>query len=704
MQAAAPSFANINGKDTGSIIPAVPTPSALGPVAPTAAQLAARTSATQPTYGSVSTTDQKQPPTQPAVLSSTTIDNDVIPKNNQALDSLSAKGTYVGADGYMRYADGSMVPAPVGAESTGENGGWSAGGMSYGAEPQYEQVDPNDPGAAETQKVNDLLAGMKMSADASTKSQLDTIEQQHALLTSAQTGANRNALLAKTTSLLNTGGRYAPMDTSNGILTETSMGLQRLAALDATENSQIATVRKAQADGDMQLMDKALADVQATRTAKQTAAQKVIDAQQTALQTQQKQQIQASRDTAVADLVNQGLTDPAKILEALNEDPNAGASGGDFTSDEIATTLKNIAASTGAAGIKGLTGDVGNFYALKATPGALPSSILALPADQQLAAYVSMVNQAKKGVLGTPTSAGGTSDVASSIVGATVPAVQMSSTGNPDPYTQSAFLNALPGGETGDAATLVKGLADYSVNPSAFSTRQYKGVSGMTTSQVIALAKQYDPTYDEKQYATRAAMQKYITTGAGAQTITAANTLIKHLQLLSDSAKKLPGHSFTPLNTAGNFLNTVGGRNVVTNFNTEAQAVASEAAKVYKGSGSPAEGEIQQFQKDFNADMSPDQLQGAIKAMIDLMAGKLSTLSDNYTSTMGKPGDYRVLTPDAATALTNMGFDPSNVDPNYTINQPDIGSSSSLSSFLSSAPATGAVSAPINWNASGATQ
>lgn len=701
-----PAFSNINGTNTGSIIPTNV------PIEPTSEQLRARTAAAQPTYGSVSTTDQKQPSTQPAVLSSSTIDNDVIPKNNKMADDLSAKGTYIGADGYMRHADGSMVPAPVGAESGGD-GGWSAGGMNYGAEPQYVPEDPNDPASAETHKINDLLSGLKMSLDASTKSQIDTIEQQHALLTGAQTNANNSLLSAKKTALLNNGGRYAPMDMAGGAFMETSMGLQRLAALDARENSQIATVRKAQADGDMQLMDKALADVQATRTAKQTAAQKLIDTQQVAIKKQQDQQIQATRDTAVADLVNQGVTDPAQLLNYLNEHQDGSPSGGDFTANEIAATLKNIASSTGAAGIKGLTGDVGNFYALKATPGALPASILALPEDQQLASYIKMVNLAKKGVSGTV--GGGTSTVASDLVGAKVPAVQMTGSGNPDPHTQAAFLDALPGGEMGQTSTLVKGIANYDINPSAFSVKQYKGVNGLTQSDVIALAKQYDPTYDEKQYATRAAMQKYITTGAGSATITAANTLIKHLKLLSDAALKLPGthggtvagvpqgaRGFTPANALRNSIASTFGSSAVSNFMTEAQAVASEAAKVYKGSASPAEGEIQDFKKQLNPNMSDEQIQGVVKSLIDLMAGKISTLADNYTSTMGKPGDYRVLTPDSVSVLKQMGIDPQEVDPLYDPG-PNIGSSSDLSSFLASGPVIGAVSAPINWEAAGAT-
>lgn len=676
----APAFANINGQNTGSIIPA-----AL-PTEPTADQLAARTAA-------VTTVK----PSEPAVLSSDGA-QERITDGQTRLTSLGQKGTTVGPTGAVTYADGSAVPAPQGAEYDPQSGTYKAlDGKTYSAAEFYGQNAnaPDDDFTA----VSKLFEPLKTNLDANTLSQVNAIQQSFDSLKALQQDANAAASKAGNNALMLAGTtRYSPLSASGIALARTSNGINAIASLDAKENAAIAAAKQAQESGDMDLMLKQIDMAETIRKQKQDTASGVQTAIQKANTDLQSQRTQQQTDGAVASALSSGLTDPADILQTLTQ------GGYSVTSADVAASLKNFSDSTGAAGIKGLTGDVANFYALKATPGALPASILALPQDQQLAAYISMVNQAKKGVLGTPATSTGTSAVASDIVGTQVPAVQMSSTGNPDPYTQVTFLHALPGGETGDAATLVKGLADYSINPNAFSTRLYKGTQGMTQSDVLALAKEYDPTYDEKQYATRAAMQKYITTGQGAATVTAANTLIKHLQLLSNAAKHLPGHSMPSLNAVGNFLNTATGRNVVTNFNTEAQAVASEAAKVYKGGGTPAEGEIMQFQKDFNANMSPDQLQGAIQSMIDLMAGKLSTLSDNYTSTMGKPGDYRVLTPDAATALTAMGFDPSDVDPNYALNQPDIGSSSDLGSFLASGPASGAVSSPINWEAASATQ
>ncbi len=667
-----------------------------------------------PKFASVSPVQQKQPAQEPAVVSSSTIPDKVIPQNTNTYNNLSDKGTYVDSGGTMRHSDGSLVPAPIDAQN--DNGVWKdATGQTYGAPPQY--VTGDDP---ESQKINELIGSMKQSLDAGTKKQIDVIEQNHALLTSAQQGANDRATQGMTSALLNTGGKFAPADTSGRTLAETSLGLQKIAALDAQENSQLAAANKAQADGNQQLFDKALADVQATRTAKQAAAQKVIDKQTAAIDASQKQQEQASRDTAIADLVNQGISDPSKILDLLNVDNN-GKLQGDFTADEVSKTLKSIANSTGAAGIKGLTGDVGNFYALKNTPGALPASILALPDDQQLAAYIGMVNLAKKGV--SAASGGGATDpAASAVVGANVPVVGFDTVNGPNPQDQAAFLAALPGGEHGDMGTKIRGLTDYSISPSTFPTRLLKGQTGLTQADAVTLAKQFDPSYDEKQYATRAAMQKNIESGAYSQVINSANTLVRHLAELKTAQGNLPGsmsdEEKSRLQSLYGVPTSAGGRNLpfinniknrisnatggsgVNNFVTARDAIGSEAAKIYKGTGAASESEIDSWKGTLSPDQSNEQIDGAIKMIVNLMAGKLSTISTNYQGVMGKSGDFQILTPQSVQVLKNLGIDPGEVDPTYH-SATDIGNSSTLAGFLSSAPAPqgGTSSQTINWGA-----
>ncbi len=96
--------------------------------------------------------------------------------------------------------------------------------------------------------------------------------------------------------------------------------------------------------------------------------------------------VRSSRDAAVANLVNQGITDPSKILESLNYDKN-GKKIWDFTAEEVSKTLKSLKDDTKAVGDK-LTGDLGEYFKLKEAGIPLPPSIAALPPEQQPFAYV----------------------------------------------------------------------------------------------------------------------------------------------------------------------------------------------------------------------------------------------------------------------------------------------------------------------------
>lgn len=639
-------------------------------------------------------------PSEPAVLSSDGA-ADRISDGTNKLTTLSQKGTTVGQNGSVTYADGSAVPAPTGAEYNPETGQYEAlDGKTYSAAEFYGQ-DGNAPDP-EYAAVAKLFEPLKANLDANTLSQVNSIQQQFDSLRSLQQQANDSANTGRANALLLGGTtRYSPMTASGIALMQTQTGLNTIASLDAKENAAIASAQAAQQSGDMDLMLKQISMAEGIRTQKQSAAASVQAAISKANDALTTQHAQTQVDNAVADQLAAGTTDPATILKNLS---TAGMS---VTSDQIANSLKNFATTTGAAGIKGLTGDVGNFYALKATPGALPASILALPADQQLAAYISMVNLAKKGAVGTPAggaaSAGGAiSPDASAVTGTQMPVVGFDPTNGPNPQDQTAFLDALPGGENGDLGTLVKGLTDYSIPLSSVPTRQYKGVSGLTQQQAVTLAKQYDPSYNSNNYTAASALQKSITSGAYSQAITAANTLIAHLALLKSAGDKLVGQQQNFFGETGNKIsNSVNqaltGSGNVDRFNTEVSAVGSEAAKVYKGVGSPAESEISDWQKKASANMTPDERQQTISAIIDLMAGKLSTIAQQYQNVLGKPYTVPLLTPNSISILNSMGIDPSEVDPSYSA-QPNIGSSTDLSSFLQSGSGGAAVSAPINWD------
>lgn len=245
--------------------------------------------------------------------------------------------------------------------------------------------------------------------------------------------------------------------------------------------------------------------------------------------------------------------------------------------------------------------------------------------------------------------------------GNNLPTVDVTSTGAPNPVAQAQFLAQFPP----QVASLIKGVATYSINPTSISTSKKQAMGGFTQSQILALASQYDPSFDEKQYATRSAMQKNVTSGAYSQTINSANTAIQHLNELSTDYKALGNDAIPAGNWIGQGIASAFGSAGPNNFKITADAVASELSKIYKGTGAPTESEITNWRDSISDSMSPSQFQGALKTAINLMSGKLSTLSDNYSQVMGQPGNFQILTDKNAQTLQGLGIDPSAVDPTY---------------------------------------
>lgn len=280
------------------------------------------------------------PAKEPTVISSSTITDKVIPDLQKKADAYSQKGTYVGQDGATYYSDNSAVPAPTNAEYDPTTKLWKDNSGSYVGAPQLVNNEDEDPAIGQ---INELLAGLKMSLDSSTFSQINAVHQQFDMLRQQQQEANARADKTRTTLNIKSGAaRYAPLDAAGTALAQTSYGLRQIQKLDADENSAIAQVRAAQQSGNFQLMSKAMDVVEATRKAKQDAAQKVADQLSAANAKMLEARTKASRDEAIADLVGQGITDPAKLLNSLNEYNDGTSTGGNFTLDEVKKALTNL--------------------------------------------------------------------------------------------------------------------------------------------------------------------------------------------------------------------------------------------------------------------------------------------------------------------------------------------------------------------------
>lgn len=325
-------------------------------------------------------TSYSEAPSEPAVISSSTID-DLIATGKTKLNDLSQKGTTVGGDGIGYYANGDVIPDEPDEDS----------GKKYSISEFYGQDDgtPDENYLA----IQSMFAPLKAALDENTLSQVNVIQQQFESLRKQQLEFNRRAETARSRSLLLGGSsRYAPLAASGTMLAQTEYGLQQIQDLNAKEDMAIAQAKAAQADGNMRLMMSALDMAETTRKEKQASAAKVMETIQKANDKMREARYQASRDEAIAGLVTQGITDPEQMINLLNKYEDGTSTGGDFTAEEIADTLKSFTVAEKKA--EDLPADLQTFEYIRDNYG-LPDEIAALDPEQQFFAYLAAVKKAE---------------------------------------------------------------------------------------------------------------------------------------------------------------------------------------------------------------------------------------------------------------------------------------------------------------------
>ncbi len=210
--------------------------------------------------------------------------------------------------------------------------------------PTYFDSNSSTPAQSpEEKQFNDILSSMKASTDAQTARTIASIQQKYDSLKAQQKQINegqskgvQNALLTGGVTGQGSSAQYAPISSEGIMSAQLSYGVQKLAELDAQEQD---LINQAQAAGDsknFQLMEKSLNLAEKKREEKAVEAKtlndKLIEQQVKA----REKMIQSTRDTALADLYSQGITDPQEMLKALN------GNGGDFTLKEVTDGLKGL--------------------------------------------------------------------------------------------------------------------------------------------------------------------------------------------------------------------------------------------------------------------------------------------------------------------------------------------------------------------------
>jgi hypothetical protein len=157
------------------------------------------------------------------------------------------------------------------------------------------------------------------------------------------------------------------------------------------------------------------------------------------------------------------------------------------------------------------------------------------------------------------------------------------------------------------------------------------------------------------------------TSGKESQNLKSIRTLVSHLKDLDDSGKALQNSNFQLWNKIANTgLEQIGDPRI-TRFGMAADAVATELASVFKGSGqAPTDQETREWRRNLSNTMAPEQIGESVKEAIRLMSGRLTAIKDKYQAAMGKPYEFQVLYPKQREILSKMGVNPSDVEDNTT--------------------------------------
>jgi hypothetical protein len=132
------------------------------------------------------------------------------------------------------------------------------------------------------------------------------------------------------------------------------------------------------------------------------------------------------------------------------------------------------------------------------------------------------------------------------------------------------------------------------------------------------------------------------------------NTAIGHLESLAKSAEELDNASIQLWNYIANTSLTEVGDPRVVKFNNTANAVAGEMATIFKNT-SGTDQEIKAWREQLDSSQSPQQLQGAIDQLIELMSSRMEALAGQWEAGIKAPRDFRFLNDKSEKILRDFG-------------------------------------------------
>lgn len=191
------------------------------------------------------------------------------------------------------------------------------------------------------QQAQDTADSLTLAATESAKADIDALTSQWTQRRQLLQESNTQNLANWQQQFIRTGqAEYSPGMTGNLLTGKEQEGLAKLGDLDDEYNSKVSAINAALVSKKFSVaasLTSELNDIQ--DKALDLVKQNAKDAKATNDAIRAKT-IQSSRDNAISNLVQQGITDPTQIMDMLNSDDNGNPTGGDFTADEVDKALK----------------------------------------------------------------------------------------------------------------------------------------------------------------------------------------------------------------------------------------------------------------------------------------------------------------------------------------------------------------------------
>jgi len=207
--------------------------------------------------------------------------------------------------------------------------------------------------------------------------------------------------------------------------------------------------------------------------------------------------------------------------------------------------------------------------------------------------------------------------------------------------TGQAYLDSLPPAQQ----TIVKGLAEYDINPNTLSTRNNR------KELMTAAAKRFNPEYRSDLYPARASAVQSFSKGPQANTIRSFDVAISHLNTLDGLATALNNKDMKAYNAVANTFKDQFGYTAPGNFDAAKAIVGDEIVKAVVGSSAGALADREEIKKNITNAKTPEQLKGVIQTYKTLMAGQLHGFKKQYEDTTGLKNFENRLSPETLKEL-----------------------------------------------------